>query len=174
MIATDLFSKNKDKIINVGVILVALVAALYLFNMQNQQMVSLEESKNEEMKKSEVIESLGRVEKRIETYKKVFTGKDLGSVIDAMTDIAKDTKVNVISVKPGIEQRQPDYVKSSFLIVIRAADYHALGNFISKLENYKDLFLVEELNITSLSGQQDKKSDQGLDISLKISTVTCL
>ena len=175
MIATDFFSKNKNKIVNAGVILLAIFIALYLFGMQNQQLASLEESKNEEMRKSEVMESLNRVEKRIDSYKQTFTRKDLGSVIDAMTNIAKDTRVKVISVKPGTEQQQSDYIKTSFLIVVRVADYHALGDFISKVENYKDLFLVEDVNIATITGgQSDKKADRDLDISLKISTVTCI
>jgi len=143
--------------------------------MQNQQIASLDESKSEEIKKSEIIEDLNRVEKRINSYKQTFTKKDLGSVIGAMTDIAKDTKVKVISVKPGLDQQYPEYVKTSFLIVVRVADYHALGQFISKVENYKDLFLVEDVNITAAENlQNDKKAGKDLDISLKISSITCL
>ena len=175
MIATDFLSKNKIKIINAGVILAALIVALYLYSMQNQQIASLEESKVEEAKKSDIIESLNRVEKRINSYKQTFTKKDLGSVVGALTDIAKDTRVKIISVKPGLEQQYPEYAKTSFLIVVRVADYHALGQFISKVENYKDLFLVEDVNITiSDSSQNDKKAGKDLDINLKISTITCL
>ena len=175
MIATDFLSKNKIKIINAGVILAALIVALYLYSMQNQQIASLEESKVEEAKKSEIIESLNRVEKSINSYKQTFTKKDLGSVVGALTDIAKDTRVKIISVKPGLEQQYPEYIKTSFLIVVRVADYHALGQFISKVENYKDLFLVEDVNITiSDSSQNDKKAGKDLDINLKISTITCL
>ena len=175
MITIDFFSKNKSKIINAGVIIAALIVALYLYSMQNQQIVSLEESKNEEIKKSEITEDLSRVEKRINSYKQTFTRKDLGSVIGALTDIAKDTKVKVISVKPGLEQQYPEYAKTSFLIVVRVADYHALGQFISKVENYKDLFLVEDVNITTAEDlQNDKKAGKDLDINLKISTITCL
>lgn len=175
MIATDFFSKNKSKIINAGVILLAMVVAFSLYSMQNQQLASLEESKNEEIKKSQVIESLTRVEKRINSYKQTFTRKDLGSVIGALTDISKDTRVKIISVKPGAEQQYAEYAKTSFLIVVRVADYHALGQFISKVENYKDLFLVEEVNINTVStAQTDKKAEEDLDINLKISTITCL
>ncbi len=175
MITMDFFSKNKNKIINAGVILLAIFIALYLYGMQNQQLDSLVENKNEEIKKSEVIESLNRVEKRIDSYKQTFSRKDLGSVIGAMTDIAKDTRVKVISVKPGAEQQYAEYIRTSFLIVVRVADYHALGLFISKVENYKDLFLVEDVNITTVSNNQaDKKAEKDLDISLKISTITCL
>ena len=175
MIATDFFSKNKAKIVNAGVILLAIFGALYLFSMQNQQIASLEESKSEEMRKSEVIESLTRVEKRINSYKQTFNRKDLGSVIGAMTDISKDTRVKIISVKPGNEQQFPEYIKTSFLIVVRVADYHALGQFISKVENYKDLFLVEDVNITTVTSlDNDEKPKRDLDVSLRISTITAL
>lgn len=175
MITIDFFSKNKNKIINTGVIVLAIFASLYLYSLQSQQLVSLEENKNEEIKKSEVIESLDRVEKRINSYKQTFNRKDLGSVISALTDIAKDTRVKVISVKPGAERQYTDYIRTSFLIVVRVADYHALGQFISKIENYKDLFLVEDVNIASTRSNQDvKTTDKDLDIGLKISTITYL
>ncbi|MDD5281574.1 MAG: type 4a pilus biogenesis protein PilO [Candidatus Omnitrophica bacterium] len=174
MITMDFFSKNKTKIINAGIILLAIFIALYLYSMQNQQLDTLVENKNEEIKKSEVIESLNRVEKRIDSYKQTFSRKDLGSVIGALTDIAKDTRVQVISVKPGAQQQYPEYIKTSFLIVVRVADYHALGQFISKVENYRDLFLVEDINISTVNNQTDKRAERNLDISLKISTITCL
>jgi hypothetical protein len=175
MISTDFFSKHKDKIINGAVMLGAILAAFYLYGIQNQQLFSIEESKNEEIRKSEIIESLNRVEKRINGYKKTFTGKDLGSVIDAMTEIAKDTRVRIVSVKPGIDQREAEYIKSSFLITVKAADYHALGNFMSRLENYKDLFLVEDMEISVFTDSHSgKKLDSDLDVSLKISAITCL
>ena len=175
MVSIDFFIKNKNKIMNVGVILLAIFAALYLYSMQSQQLVSLEENKNEEVKKSEVIESLSRVEKRISSYKQAFNKKDLGSVISAMTDIAKDTRVKLVSVKPGTDQQFSEYVKTSFLIVVRVADYHALGQFITKVENYKDLFLVEDVNITAANTVlPGKMAERDLDISLKISTITCL
>ncbi|MDD5408922.1 MAG: type 4a pilus biogenesis protein PilO [Candidatus Omnitrophica bacterium] len=175
MITMDFFSKNKDKIVNAGAILLAIIVALFLFNMQNQQLATLEENKNEEIKKSQVIDSLIRQEKRIDTYRRTFNRRDLGSVIDAMTDISKGTKVKIVSVKPGTEQKYPEYIKDSFFIVVRVESYHALGQFISKVENYKDLFIVEDVNIsTPTSTQLNKNEEAGLDISLKISTITCI
>jgi len=175
MIPTDFFSKNKNKIINAGVILLIIFAALHIYNLQSQQLVSLKENKNEEIKKSDVIESLIRLEQRIDSYKQFLSKKDLGSVIGAMTDISKDTRVKVVSVKPGVRQQYKEYIKTSFFMVVRVADYHALGQFISKVENYKDMFLVEDVNITTMgSSEIDKKAQRDLDISLKISTITCL
>jgi len=174
MITIDFFNKNKSKIINAGIILLAIFAAAYLYNMQNQQLDSLRKNKDEEVKKNEVLESLNRVEKRINSYKQVLNRKDLGAVIGAMTDIAKDARIKVISVKPGTEQQYADYIKSDFLIVVKVPNYHALGQFISKVENYKDLFFVEDVNILSVSNLTNKTTETDLDISLKMSTITCL
>lgn len=175
MITTDFLSKNKNKLINAGIVVAAVFVSLYLYAMQSQQIITLEESKNQEVQKSEVIDSLNLAEKRIGAYKNTFTRKDLSLVIGDMTEIAKDTKVKVISVKPGIEQSYSDYIKSSFLIVVNVPDYHALGQFISKLENHKDMFFVEDVNISTFSDSREEgTSKSGLDINLKISSITCL
>ncbi|MDD5097424.1 MAG: type 4a pilus biogenesis protein PilO [Candidatus Omnitrophica bacterium] len=153
----------------------AIFVTLYIYGGQNQQLALLEERKNEEIKKSEIIKDLIKVEEKINTYKETFSRKDLSSVIDAMTNIARDTGVKIISVKPGPEQQYTEYIKSTFLIVVRVANYHALGQFISKIENYKDLFLVEDISMTKISGKQaGKKVEQDIDTNLKISTITSL
>jgi len=175
MTAIDFVNNNKNKVLTFGFILLVIFAALKLYSSQNQQLASLEENKNEEIKKSASIESLIQVERKINNYKQAFGKKDLSSVVGAMTDLAKDTRVEVISIKPGNEQRFVDYVKSSFLIEIRAQDYHALGQFISNVENYKDLFFVEEVDIVSSANMQTGiKTEKDLDIHLKISTIIFL
>jgi hypothetical protein len=111
MIPSGFFIKHKNKIVNIGVILLMIFVALYIYNLQSQQLVSLRENKDEEIKKSAVIESLIRMEQRINSYKQFFSKKDLGSVIGAMTDISKDTRVKVVSVKPGVQQQYKEYIK---------------------------------------------------------------
>jgi Pilus assembly protein, PilO len=175
MVSIDFFNKHKSKIINIGVILLAIFVAVYLYNMQNQQLNSLGEKRDEEAKKNEVIESLNRMEKRISNYKQALDRKDLGAVIGAMTDISKDAQIKVVSVKPGAEKQYTDYIKTSFFVVVKVPDYHALGKFISKVENYKDLFIVEDVNIAiTESSTSSKNLERDLDISLKISTITYL
>ena len=108
-------------------------------------------------------------------YKKVFVKKDLGSVMDTMSSIAKASSIKIISIKPISEEARTDYIKSSFLITAQAPNYHSLGDFISQVENYKDIYLVDEVIITSSgSDYVAGSSNTGLNVSLKISTISYL
>ena len=118
---------------------------------------------------------IAQLEKKTEAYKKVFVKKDLASVMDIISGIAKDVSVKLISVKPSAEEIQDNYINSSFLISLNAPSYHALGNFISKIENHKNVYLVSEISISTISLNSkvvENKSD--LIVSLKINTISYL
>lgn len=173
MVAVDLFTKHKNKFLNIGIIILAMFAASYIYSKQDQELVSLSQKKGQEIKRNSILESISQVEKRADAYKQFFTTKELGEVVDDMTNIARDTQVQLLSVRPGAKEKYPEYIKTSFLISVKAADYHALGIFVSKIENYKDLYLVEGVNINSsdfnASGGNEERQ---LDVSLRISTVS--
>lgn len=175
MVTVDIFTKHKNKVLNIGIIILAIITASYIYSSQNQALISLSQKKDQEIKKNSVLESISRVEKKADAYKKFFAVKELGEVVDALTNIAKDTRVQLLSVKPGAKEKHPEYIKTSFLISVRARDYHALGAFVNKLENYKDLYLVEDMNINpsnpDVSGSND---DRQLNVNLRISTVSYL
>ena len=59
--------------------------------------------------------------------------------MDIISGIAKDSSVKILSVKPNIETTVDSYSSPSFLITLSAASYHILGDFISKIENHKEL-----------------------------------
>ncbi len=173
MVAADLFTKYKNKVLNTGIIILAIIAASYIYSSQNQELVSLNQKKDQEIKKNSVLESISQVEKKVDAYKQFFTVKELGEVVDALTNIAKDTRVQLLSVKPGAKEEHSEYIKVSFLISVRAADYHALGAFVNKLENYKDLYLVEDININPFNpGVSGSNEDRQLNVNLRISTVS--
>lgn len=173
MITVDLFAKHKNKFLNTGIIILAIFFASHIYSKQNQELDSLIQKKEQEIKRNSVLESISRFEKRVDAYKQFFTAKGLGEVVNDMTNIARDTRVQLLSVKPGAKEEHPEYLKTSFLISVKAADYHAIGVFISKIENYKDLYLVEVVNINSsdldASGSDE---EQQLNVSLRISTVS--
>ncbi len=175
MIKVEMLLKNKNKILNFGIIFLLLFIALQIYKYGNQQMNSLAWKKVNELKKNKVIENIIVLEKQIGAYKKVFVKKDLGSVMDTISSIAKASSIKIISIKPISEQAYVDYIKSSFLITAQASNYHSLGDFISQVENYKDIYLVDEVIITSSgSGYVAGSSNTGLSISLKISTISYL
>ncbi len=122
MVAVDLFTKHKNKLLNTGIIILAIIIASYIYSSQNQELISLGQKKDQEIKKNSVLESISRVEKKTDAYKQFFAVKELGEVVDELTNIAKDTRVQLLSVKPGTKEKQQEYIKTSFLISVRAQD----------------------------------------------------
>ena len=122
-----------------------------------------------------MVQDIAVLEKRADGYKKFFVKKDLASVMDIVSGIAKDASVKILSVKPHAEEALDNYVKSSFLITLTAPTYHALGDFISRIENHKDIYLVNEINVNSASASSDAAAaNMELAVSLKINAISYL
>ncbi len=175
MINHELIERNKNKIINFGVIILALIIAFQFHRSANNQISSLIQQQNNELEKNKIIEGISVLEKKADIYKKVFVKKDLASIMDIISGIAKDSSVKIVSIKPYAEEALNNYINSSFLITLNAPNYHALGNFISKIENHQDIYLVSEININSAVSDQDAvKASEDLEVSLKINTISYL
>lgn len=164
--------KNKNLIVNLGIILLALFLAFKIYDAGNQQVNSLIQQKEDEAKKNAIIENIVGLESRMDSYKKVLIKKDLSSVMAEISNLAKNNSIEIASVKPLNDENYTDYVKSSFLLTIKAPSYHALGDFISQIESFKDLYLVAELSINSDQPKQEEDVSKGLSVSLKISTIS--
>jgi Tfp pilus assembly protein PilO len=157
--------KNKNKILNLAVIMVAFIIASNIHKQQTKEIESLKSKKNMETKKNTAIENISKLEKSINVYKNVLVKKDVSSVINTVSNIAKESGVKIISVRPVSEKKYPDYIKFPFSLMLSAADYHTLGRFISKIESYQDVYLVEAMDIRS---QEQKKE---LTVNLTISSI---
>ncbi len=172
---TELFEKHKNKVLNFGVIILALFIAFQIYKSADQRLNSLIQQKDDELKKNKAAEEIAAFERKIEGYKKIFVKEDVGSVIDTISNIAKNCAIKIVSIKPGNEEAYPDYIKSAFLITVSAPDYHSLGNFISQIESYKDIYTVDEVNIASAEINQPLESiNTNLNVNLKISTIAYL
>ena len=146
---TVITNKHKNKLINVTIIVLALIISSNIYRKQTQVMNSLEKTKEVEVKKSSVIENIKQIEHKMRSYKNLLIKQDSGLIINIMGGIAKQSGVKIISVRPDAEQKYLNYVKSPFSVVLSAANYHAIGKFISKLESYPDVYMVETLDIKS-------------------------
>lgn len=175
MLNYEQIERNKNTIVSICLIVLALIIALQFYLSANNQVSSLLEQQNSELEKNKVFEDIAALEKKAETYKKVFVKKDLASVMDIIYAIAKNTSVKIISVKPFAEESMGSYFKSSFLITLTASSYHNLGDFISKIENHKDMYLVSEVSINALPTNPDVvTANVDLNVSLKINTLSYL
>jgi len=171
----ELFEKNKNKILNFGVILLALFVAFQIYKSDDARLNSLIQQKEDELKKNRALAEIAGLEKKIEGYKKIFVKEDVGSVIDTISNIAKNCSIKIISIKPGNGETYSDYIKSAFLITVSAPNYHSLGNFISQIESYKDIYMVDEVSIAAAENNQpSENTNTNLNVDLKISTISYL
>lgn len=166
---------DKNKILNFAIIILALFIAFQIYRSAEENINSLIRQKDDQLKKNIILNEISVLEKKIEKYKKAFVKKDLSSVMDTLSDIAKNNSINIISVKPASEEAAGDYVKTSFIITVNAASYHSLGDFISQLESSKDIYIVDELSVASGGPERAVENiTSGLAVNLKISTISYL
>jgi len=170
----ELFEKHKSKILNFAILFLAIFIALQFYKLENQKINSLIRQQKDELKKNMVIEEIAVLEKKFEGYKKVFTKKDMSSVMGTISNIAQRTAVNIVSIKPIGEEVNKDYIKSTFLITLATSNFHSLGNFISQVEKNKDIYIVDEVSIKSAPSYGLEDAQVNLNINLKISTISYL
>ncbi len=162
-------------IINAVVIIVALIIAFQFYKNSSNQIEDLVRQQNEAIEKNKVTQEIASLEKKAEQYRGNFVRKDLASVMDIVSGMAKSSSVRILSVKPYSEEPMDNYLNSSFMITMRAPSYHALGDFISKIENDKDVYLVSEVSINAVPiNIEGKEASVELDVNLKINTISYL
>jgi Tfp pilus assembly protein PilO len=168
----SIINKHKNKVLNILVIFVALIIALNIYKGQVKAIKSLENQKDMETKKNEILGTLSGLEKNINSYKDFFTKKDISSLVNMLTNIAAESNIKVIAIKPLKEQNYAAYVKYPFDLVISAASYHQLGKFISKIESFPEVFYtVESMNMRSISEKAKIEQGERISAGLVVSTV---
>jgi len=175
MVKIELFEKHKNIILNLAILIFAVFIALQFYKSGEKQINSLISQTKDELKKNMTIEEIISLENKFEGYKKVFVKKDMSSVMNTLSNIAADSGVTIVSIKPAEEEVNKDYIKTSFLVTLITPNYHSLGNFISQVEKNKDIYMVDEMSIRSTtSASEIKDSQANLNINLKISTISYL
>ena len=86
------------------------------------------------------------MEKKIAAYKNLLVPKETGVVINTISRMARDSNVNIVSIKPAVPQKFPNYVKIPFTLVLSAPSFYDLGNFVSRLESFQDVYTIESMN----------------------------
>ncbi|MDP3731524.1 MAG: type 4a pilus biogenesis protein PilO [Candidatus Omnitrophota bacterium] len=160
----NLFLKGRKKVLSIGITIFTIIITLIIHSIQGKKIESLHINKDAELKKNEVLSEISRSEKAIELYKNLLSKKDASLVTNTLTDIARDSRVRLISIKPDTEINRPLYIKYPFILVIGADNYHAIGKFISSIENQPDIYFVDGISIRFQreSRTPDKESTQVL------------
>jgi Tfp pilus assembly protein PilO len=161
------FVDNKNSILNLAIILLSfMISYNAIYKKQVKEEGVLKQKINEEAKKNEVLKNISNKEKTLKAYNNLIPRKDANLIINTLTNIARASGVKITSIKPGQEQRNPDYIKTPFKLTIAAPGYNALGKFIGEIENYRDIYMaVETLNI--MFGGEARE----LSVNLKVSSI---
>ena len=167
------YRKNKNKILNILIIIVALFFARRIYIIQTKNINSLSEKKDAELKRKELLEDISQAEKKVGSYKSVINNKDISLVINTLRNIARDSSIKIVSIKPQTEQDYLVYTKYFFDLVITAGDYHRIGKFMSKIESHPDIYIVENISIRSNLEAKMRGKDKidKLTVNLRLSTI---
>jgi len=166
MDANVFINQHKNKLFNLAAIVLALIVSNNIYKAQQKEASQITERKNTEIKKNSELEQISRLERNISSYRNLLAKREPNEVMNTLNTIAKNSGIKIVSIKPGNEQKSTDYVRFPFNLVISVNDYHSIGEFISKVESYKDFFIVDGLEIRSDS------NTKGLSVTLTISTIS--
>lgn len=164
----ELINKYKKTMLNAGLILIALIISFRIYGAQQKKISALKEQKSAELKKNEVMESIGLTGEKLNDYKSFLNRKDISTVLKTLGNIAKESSVKIVSLRPGQERDSPEYTSYPFSLTVQADNYHLLGKFISNLENHPDVYIVE---FASIRPQRQTESSSNLAMDLQIETV---
>ncbi len=166
----EFIEKYKNKIVNALILVVALFIAVKIYNAQMRTVASLQEKKNSEMEKNKVLEDLGVLDKKVRKYTEFINNKDMSSVITILGELAKESSVEIKSIRPVGEETKPLYDRYPYELKLEADSYHNIGNFIARLESHSYIFLVDSAAILPIERHQENEPDK-VTVDLRISTI---
>ena len=146
---SDQTSKNKNVVLNLIVVVIAGVVAFNLYQKNEQAKMKLSSNIKEEQKKSKVLEGIDQSEKTMSAYRKLLSKKDTSLVMATITNLAKESGIRVVTVKPVPEARINEFIRMPFVLTVAPPSYHALGKFISAIESAQDVYVVDSVEITT-------------------------
>lgn len=167
------FLKNRNSLINIGLIVFALIIAKNIYTGQIKKVELLKTKRETELKKNVLIDDISTVEKRINAYKKLLYERDTSSVINTITQLAENSEVKILSVRPEAEIKHNAYSEIPITLNILVKDYHQIGGFISKLESAGEVYIIKDFQIEP-NTQAAKIGSNNVDrlfVNLKLITI---
>jgi Tfp pilus assembly protein PilO len=142
-----LINKAKDNILNIIIIIIAVIIAFNHYKTKTRDVKSLKDTLNTELKKNEVLGDISNLEKKFTLFRNKINDKSISLVIDSLGNMAKESDVKIILVKPQNAMNLGYYTSYPFQLTVVAKDYHQIGKFISIIENSPDIYIIENIMI---------------------------
>ncbi len=158
--------KYKNQIVNIFIIILALIISQSIYKNQDKEIRLLNAQKELEISKNEVTQQINSLEKRNNGYKSLLAKRDPDSIIRAVSNIANELGIKIVSIRPEGQVKYKLFTKWPFVISFVTPSYHDLGSFVSRLESTGEVFIIE--NITATRNYKESK----LSVNLTFSFVT--
>jgi Tfp pilus assembly protein PilO len=163
-------NKNKNKVFNIVLIVIALIVASNIYKKQVADINTLKANIEEEEKRNKTLVNIGKLDTKIESYRVLLPKKETSSYMNDINNIARDAGIKIMSIKPSGEETSPDYTKYLYDLTVSSSDYDSLARFINTLEVNKTVYMVDLLDIRSSSYNKEKE----LSANLRVSAVAML
>lgn len=163
-----LINKAKAHLLNIIIIVIAVIIAFNNSKTKAHDRKLLKDRINTELSKNEVLRDISNLEGRFTSLKKRINNKAISLVISLLGNMAKESDVRIILIKPQKENYLGVYTKYPFELVVSAKSYHKIGKFISIIENSPDIYIVENMVITS---NPNEKEEDKVIIKLVLNTI---
>ena len=166
----SLINKQKNKFFNIVLIIIALIVASNIYKKQEADINSLKVNIEEEEMRNKTLDNIGKLDAQIESYRRLLSKKETSSYMNDINNIARDTGVKMMSIKPSGEEPAADYTKYIYELTVSSQDYDTLARFINALEINSTVYMIENLELRSFSYNKEKE----LSANLRVSAVAML
>ena len=164
MDAMVFLQKNKNTILNVGIVILALIISIKIYQNQDMEILNLKKQKDSEIENNKVFKNLTVLDNKINTYKRSLKINNAGEVMNTIS-VAKSVGLKIDSIRPLGESVGEDYIKLPVLVNVRAKNFDQVGKFMGKLESHPAFFTVESFRISLNS------DGKGLALNLVVSVI---
>lgn len=147
MEAEELINKYKNVILNLVVLAVAFYFGLKIYNSQMEKVSAIRKQKEVEINKNDVLKNIGNLEGEIGQYKNFVNSKEVSSLLNTISEVAKQSSVKINSIRPAPEEQAEMYVRYPFDLRMVSDNYSNIGNFIANLENNQNIFVIESMHM---------------------------
>ncbi|PIP20798.1 MAG: hypothetical protein COX40_02830 [Candidatus Omnitrophica bacterium CG23_combo_of_CG06-09_8_20_14_all_40_11] len=165
------FIITKDKIVNITIIIIASIIVICIYKSQTNNIQTLKIQKEVEIKKNELLDNIRQSEKVISSYQNLISKRDMSLILATVSNIADESGATIISIKPAAEEQSPVYIRYLFNLTVSVNNYHAIGTFISNLENHPDGYFVDQLNLKFAEGSKESDQVERLIADLRLSII---
>lgn len=166
-------TQNKNIFLNALILLIVSIFSIKIYLKQSSLLTNLNDSKSLETNINKVLKSIIKLDETVVLLTKFVNRKDLASVLNTLTTIAKVSEVKILSIKPIEIMDYPLYVVYPYYIVVKTDNFENIGKFLSKLESHKDVYIVTGANINtdSVAGTETTEASEFLVLELTVNTI---